>query len=246
MNVRPLVRTLLLFEGETQTSYVSRLAAYHGTSPRDFSSDLGMRWPSICSGRDNHLAQLARLTGASFDQLKFWSPVKMTIGRYKVGATVSSVGAFRRTAIRVCPLCALEAGGRDGPSGFFQLLEWSVTCLHRCATHGVALCTLPAAPTSHETYDVVGQLSRHITIVNEAAARAQVFESNGFETYVRHRVYQGSQDDWLRTLDLTHLHRACLTLGAMIELDLSRFRSGQVLMLSGLPFESHGAFPAQG
>ncbi len=29
-------------------------------------------------------------------------------------------------------------------------------------------------------------------------------------------------------------------------LDLSRFRSGQVLMLSGLPFESHGAFPAQG
>ena len=26
--------------------------------------------------------------------------------------------------------------------------------------------------------------------------------------------------------------------------DLSRFRSGQVLMLSGLPFKSHGAFPA--
>ena len=29
------------------------------------------------------------------------------------------------------------------------------------------------------------------------------------------------------------------------ELDLSQFCSGQVLMLSGLPFESHGAFPAQ-
>ena len=29
-------------------------------------------------------------------------------------------------------------------------------------------------------------------------------------------------------------------------MDLSRFRSGQVLMLSGLSFESHGAFPAQG
>ena len=32
----------------------------------------------------------------------------------------------------------------------------------------------------------------------------------------------------------------------LLVLDLSRFRSGQVLMLSGLPFESHGAFPAQG
>jgi hypothetical protein len=28
-------------------------------------------------------------------------------------------------------------------------------------------------------------------------------------------------------------------------LDLSRFRSGQVLMLGGLAFEGHGAFPTQ-
>ena len=28
--------------------------------------------------------------------------------------------------------------------------------------------------------------------------------------------------------------------------DLSRFRSGQVLMLSDLSFEGHGTFPAQG
>ena len=31
----------------------------------------------------------------------------------------------------------------------------------------------------------------------------------------------------------------------MIFLDLSRFCSGQVLMLSGSSFEGHGAFPAQ-
>ena len=30
------------------------------------------------------------------------------------------------------------------------------------------------------------------------------------------------------------------------QVDLSRFCSGQVLMLSGLAFEGHGAFPAQG
>lgn len=31
----------------------------------------------------------------------------------------------------------------------------------------------------------------------------------------------------------------------MVDLDLSRFCSGQVLLLSGLSFERHGAFPAQ-
>ncbi len=30
------------------------------------------------------------------------------------------------------------------------------------------------------------------------------------------------------------------------EMDLSRFCSGQVLMLGGLAFEGHGAFPTQG
>ena len=33
---------------------------------------------------------------------------------------------------------------------------------------------------------------------------------------------------------------------APMQLDLHRFRSGQVLMLGGLLFESHGGFPAEG
>jgi hypothetical protein len=32
----------------------------------------------------------------------------------------------------------------------------------------------------------------------------------------------------------------------MVIVDLSRFCSGQVLMLSGLAFEGYGAFPTQG
>lgn len=42
MTSPPLTRAMSLRLGETPASYVSRLAAHHGTLPRDFCSDFGM------------------------------------------------------------------------------------------------------------------------------------------------------------------------------------------------------------
>lgn len=152
MTRAPLIRSLDLLPGETPASYVSRLAAHHGTPPREFCSDFGMRWPFLCSGQDDQFQTLTRLTGVDLDELRFWAPRKLGNGRYRIGATTSSVGAFRRTTIRLCPICATAALKAQGPSGVFQLLEWCVTCIHRCEVHGAMLCALPAAAHAHETY----------------------------------------------------------------------------------------------
>lgn len=213
MTSPPLTRTLSLRPGETPASYVSRLAAHHGTLPRDFCSDFGMHWPFLCSGRDDQLQQLSRLTGAALPQLQFWSPVKLKNGRYRVGGTIASVGVFRRTAIRLCPICICEALDAAGSSEPFQLLEWCVTCLNRCEAHGVALSRLPPATNSHEAYDLVAQVSRNKRKVYIAAQRAEPLPESPFETYVRQRIHHGAHEDWLHCLELAHLHRACLTLG---------------------------------
>lgn len=215
--VLPLVRTLDLVEGETPASFVSRLAAYHGTIPRELCSDFGMRWPYLCSGQADQLERLAMLTGADAARLKLWAPIKTDIGRYTVGQAVSSVGTFRRTSLRVCPICVREGQAQGGPSAIFQLLEWCVTCLHTCAVHGVALCALPPAAYSHETYDVVTQAMLHHRTIMEAAANAEIIAPSSFENYVRQRIRDGAVGDWLDPLELAHLHRACLTLGLMSE-----------------------------
>ena len=212
----PLIRSLELLPGETPASYVSRLAAYHGTIPREFCSDFGMRWPFLCSGQDDQLRRLSRLTGADLRQLQFWSPGRLQSGRYRVGGAVSSVGAFRRTSIRLCPICMTEALDGPGTRAIFQLLEWCVTCLHRCEMHGVTLCALPPAANSHETYDVVAQVLRHQSLVLEAANRHETLKISPFEDYIRQRILHGPLNDWLHPLELVHLHRACLTLGLTI------------------------------
>lgn len=216
MTTAPLIRTLELLPGETPTSYVARLAAHHRTIPREFCSDFGMRWPFLCSGQEGQLQRLSRLTGADLRGLQFWSPTRLKNGRYRVGGAVSSVGAFRRTTIRVCPICMRDALQKHGPSGAFQLLEWCVTCLHRCDTHGVALCALPPGANSHETYDVVTQVMRHDKLLAAAAADPVPLQDSPFETNIRLRIRHGPQDDWLKSLELVHLHRACMTLGLTI------------------------------
>lgn len=216
MTRAPLIRSLGLLPGETPASYVSRLAAYHRTPPREFCSDFGMRWPFLCSGQDDQLQVLARLTRVDLHELRFWAPRKLDNGRYRIGARSSSVGAFRRTTIRLCPICATKALQGQGPSGVFQLLEWCVTCIHRCAAHGARLCALPAAAHAHETYDVASLAIRHHQVLISAASDPEILDESPFETCLRDRIHGGPRDDWLRPLELTHLHRACLTLGLMM------------------------------
>jgi hypothetical protein len=213
----PLVLALPLVEGETLHGYVSRNATLFEITPRDFCTDLGMRWPFLCSGHDDQIERLAWLIDHPRESLQRWSAQRLSIGRYRVGRTHSSTGVFRRTATRLCPICVEDALTTTGPHGVFKLLEWSVLCLHRCHKHGCALVPLPPATHSNLTYDVVSQVQLHEAEVRDAAQRGEMLSPTSFEAYVRQRIWEGPQADWLNALDLTNLHRASQSLGAALE-----------------------------
>ncbi len=213
----PLVLALPLIEGETPASYVARNARRHALAPRDFCSTLGMRWPFLCSGHPDQIERLAGLTGQGRDWLQRWSAEKIGIGRYRVGKTLATTAAFRRTATRVCPLCVQEALAETGSHGVFQLLEWSVLCLHRCDKHGCGLVDLPRARHARETYDIVSQVLRHRDALKNAWKACDKLIETSFETYIRDRIWNGPRRDWLERFDLTQLYRSSLSLGAALE-----------------------------
>lgn len=212
----PLALALPFIEGETLSGYVSRNAKLHETKPRDFCSDLGMRWPFLCSGHDDQVEQLAWLTGEPLDLLRTWRTQKVGIGRYRVGQTIASTGVLRRTSVRLCPKCVSSALSEHGPSGVFQLLEWSVLCIKRCARHGCPLIILPSEGHSHAIYDFVSRVLERQDEVQRAAEASEMLHATRFETYVRHRIWHGPADDWLRDFDLTLVHRASMSLGAAL------------------------------
>ncbi len=212
----PLTPALPLFEGETLSGYVSRHAKLFETTPRDFCTDLGMRWPALCSGHDEQVERLAWLIGAPSQKLRSWSVKQVGNGRYRVGKAHASMGTLRRTTVRLCPQCVTRSLSEAGPLSVFQLVEWSLVCIDRCAKHGCRLITLPSAENSHATYDFVSRVLAHRDEVFHAADRSVEIPEIGFETYVRERLRNGAAEDWLKELDLTQLHRASVSLGAAL------------------------------
>jgi len=203
-------------DGESLSGYVSRRAALHATTPRDLCTDLGMRWPALCSGYNDQIERLAWLTGERSEKLKLWSVKKVGNGRYRVGQAHASMGTLRRTTVRLCPQCVARSLSEVGPAGVYQLLEWSLICIDRCNEHGCRLITLPSAENSHATYDSVARVLTHRDEIFRASDRSEKLQEIGFEAYVRERLRHGAAEDWLQHLDLTQLHRASISLGAAL------------------------------
>lgn len=212
----PLKPALPFIEGETLTGYVSRTAKLFETTPRDFCTDLGMRWPHLCSGHDDQVERLAWLVGRRPEQLRAFTSGKVEIGRFKFGKTVATFGALRRTAVRLCPKCVTEALSNIGAHGIYQMQEWALTSLYSCPRHGCLLMTLPSSQHAHTAYDFVSRIMEHIDDVYVASEDGRSGSPTPFEHYIRKRIWKGPQDDWLKELDLTQVHRLCLNLGAAL------------------------------
>ncbi len=213
----PLNPALPFIEGETLSGYVSRQAKLHETTPRDFCSDLGMRWPYLCGGHADQIERLAWLTGERLDKLRAISVGKARIGRFKFGQTVATFGAIRRTAVRFCPKCVTNALVETGPHGVFQMQEWLLASLHTCPLHSCPLTTLPSSPHSHTTYDFASRILDHLDEVQASSKNTEMLLPSAFEHYIRSRIWRGPQNDWLRYLDLNQIHRLCLNLGASLK-----------------------------
>lgn len=224
--MKPLLNPILPFtEGETPSSYVARLARLYRSTPRDFSSDLGMRWPHICSAHLDQLETLSLLTRVPLTKLEQGAARLIGPCRYLVGLSSATNGTLRRATIRICPRCIVEAMEASGPESAFQLLEWLVLPIGTCAKHGVPLLQLPNASHAHLTYDVIEQVARHRDLIFEAAQDETTLGRSLFETYLIRRINVGVSGDWLDPLDLTSLHQAALTLGMTIALDRGVSRS---------------------
>jgi hypothetical protein len=57
----------------------------------------------------------------------------------------------------------------------------------------------------------------HVDAIQEASKSPGTILQTPFERYIRRRIWQGPEDDWLKELDLTQVHRLCLNLGAALE-----------------------------
>ena len=220
-----LALTLPLQEGETPASFAARLAYRNRTKLRDFCSDMGLRWPHVCSGHSDQLRRLAYLSGASFERLELASARFVSPSRYQVGLSSATSGTFRRAITRVCPTGVLEAMERHGETGPYQDLEWLLLCVDTCRVHNVRLVHLPNADHAHKTYDVVNRTQKFKELLTAGCETALTCSPTAFESYVCNRIWFPPPESWLSGWDLTDLHQGSLTLGMAMRFGSTRLVS---------------------
>jgi len=129
---------------------------------------------------------------------------------------IASTGVFRRAVTRICPNCVVEARTQGLHAGPYQLLEWLFLSIQTCTRHGVPLITLPNTSYAHDTYDLLAQVERHQTAIRQSIQITTGSSLTPFETYMTGRIRGHVEHNWLRSLDLQHVHRGCLTLGSAL------------------------------
>jgi hypothetical protein len=184
---------------------------------------------------------MAWLFGLSLKTLQKHSIRKATFGPYQIGRAQATTGVLNRTSGRHCPKCVANVLATNGAEGLFQRLEWSITCVHACFDHACPLIQLPRSENSHSAYDFASRVLQNRSLVIEASKANKKMKENHFEAYVRQRIHHGTSQDWLSGLDLTYLHRCCITLGASLSgfstTPISRLPDEEVRALCELGFK---------
>ncbi|WP_147126046.1 TniQ family protein [Shimia ponticola] len=213
MMAREFALALDLKEMETPASFAARLARRNGLIPREFCTDLGMRWPDVCSAHPDGLKRLAQLSGANLDALMLTAAPQESNLRFSVGHSQATSGTFRRTVNRVCPRCMTAAIQREGDTGPFQRLEWLLLPLHVCREHHVPLIELKRSSYTHSTLDIVAQTFAQIDHIKAAADEDALTPPMAFEEYLCNRVNHSPAGDWLDGWTLTEIETGSVALG---------------------------------
>ena len=109
-DVEPLADTLTLGWLETPVSALSRLAALNAAgNAGEFGRDFFLSFPKIAKGDREEVRRFSILASMDFDELMRAAPISLGDGWFTLNGAVVSQGRSRRTNLRFCPHCAVEA-----------------------------------------------------------------------------------------------------------------------------------------
>ena len=239
----PLALTVPLSEGETATSFASRLAVRNGSRyVQDFAEDMGLAWRDIVVGRDEALEVLATLGGVEVAALERHA-IRLgdEHGLRRIGAETVHLKMVRHIRQHVCPLCLGEADlASRGPP-----VTWQLEPMRRCPIHAVALVELPRAQFPRVVHDLAGRIDDGRVLIREAARDAEPVEVSAFDRYLTERVLHGRHGaSWLDGSDLACAWHICETLGLILQygpsIRVDRLRPADLAAATAAGFDAIG------
>ena len=210
----PLSLTVPLGEGETATSFASRLGQRNGSRyVQDFVQDMGLTWPAIIAGDTETLAELAALGGADPTRLAGHAIQLHDEYRRRVGQAIVPRRILRHIRQHVCPLCLQDLENHS----FGPPITWQFEPVRCCPEHGVLLIALREVEPPRSIYDLAGRVHDGRIEIRQARREQRAVTIGAFDRYISERLLRGRQGaSWLDGCSLDVVWRVCETLGIIL------------------------------
>lgn len=223
-----LALTLPLTPYETQTSYVSRLAARNGcASAYEFCHDVGLDWRAVINGESHELARLADISGENAGRLI--SQAIRVVGRRRLATRYAVVSdkVLERTQVRLCPICARGAEHGEVPFSAIQVVQNVVAPVVTCPWHKLPLIILPRARFAIDNFDVTAVARKHRQMLELPQIALSTARPAAVETYMLERLVDGRATcDCLDKLPAHVIARASEVIGLRANLGADTALSG--------------------
>jgi len=204
---------------ETPASFVSRLAANHGLSAREFCLDWDVPFQAVVDGKPQAIGKIARLGDVDADVLLAHALIREDDRRFRYHGEILVRSSLSRAHVRVCPCCLLD-DIQAHPDLMPEVAvhgrtSWLIGAIKTCTKHHVALVEIGNDPAPNGLHDFVHHVSpalpRLVTLAEQAARR----RPNGLESYVLARLAGERPVPFVDALELHAAIKTCEMIGAV-------------------------------
>lgn len=211
----PLLPKLEALPGESMTSYLNRVARFHGNVPlTKFLDMIELPRHEILAPGPNTIERVSRLTGANVARLERMTFLHNGQRRRSIGGQLVQAEFVDTGARRFCPRCLLEDLASGSPSDGMPVgrIVWQIKATQVCHRHNLVLKrrSINAYPDRFknlpEFIDSEAELDR-------LAASAETCEVSALQDYMMKRIAGVKGPDWLDDQPLDVAIRACELLG---------------------------------
>jgi hypothetical protein len=215
MALKPI---LPVMPDETLTSYMARIAAFHGRMGlREFLSFIEVPQRALIDPKPSDLDLIAEIIGMPMERL-----LRMTFVSH--GDRVRSVRGLEVSTeftnydqTKFCPACLLEDGGPDSLSGGHRVgrLAWRIVHVRSCRRHGTGLISRDHKHHSEKLQDLT-ILAPCDDALRDMMNAMPALPPSDLHVYIENRIAGEKGPEWLDAQPLDSAARACEILGAVL------------------------------
>ncbi|WP_066705216.1 TniQ family protein [Celeribacter ethanolicus] len=218
-----LLPKLEALPGESMTSYLNRVARFHGNVPLPkFLDMIELPRQELLATSSETIERVSRLTGLQTVQLERMTFLLHEKAMRRIGGHVVHTEFLDAKARRFCPACLLEDLAPDSPSLGVPVgrIGWQIHSIQTCSRHGLLL-EHRSIRTYSDRFKNLPEFFENEAELHQLVSSAKECKASALQSYVLKRIAGVKGPDWLDAQPLDRAVRTCELLG-MLLIDLPR------------------------